>query len=509
MPFISYMFKVYFDRLNLMAIFDKNRSLFDSFLAILLAVGVASLGSFMLHTGYFQDLSKVLLCIVIASCQFSLLKSVQPDAASPTHGFNGIVVFSRPIYFCICGCIVYLIQNTLDQNLTDFGWKIYGLDVTNRLLLTGIRDLVLIIILGFPFLFCIGVFPQVNTFSIFLLEQIDIHIFGGNAAASLWAVAISNMKNWIAVGCLYGFAYGALAEEESTQHLLFSIFCGLLVLISYHMSRCSSDASIMWSLLKQQLCPDEDCFGESVSTATKQKEAEEQIDPLPKKLQNTINARLKSDMITCPFLGILIFILHTSTVFTALQPGLMPVLWVVAIIVGFLLHYVIPQMRKQMPCLLVAHPILISGEYNQFETRDAAKLMWFEKFYLIASYLEKNILYPLLFVSALTQESHIVVQEDRFGLPFGSFLVVVTALKGLRSTYSDPSKHYLIVTFTVLFFKFDWDGSSETFLVDLFFLSILFHKIYELWLKLQFVTSYISPWYAQCLLLSLISDFGF
>jgi len=321
----------------------------------------------------------VLLCFVIASCQFSLLKSVQPDAASPTHGFNRIVAFSRPIYFCLCGSLVFLIQNSLDHKTTDFGWTIYGVDISNHEILTGIRDLVLIVILAFPVLFCVGIFPQVNTFCIFLLEQTDIHIFGGNAAASLFAVSVSHLKNWLAVGSLYGFVYGALAEKECTQHLLFSIFCALLIPVTYHMSRCSSDATIMWSLLRQHLCPDEDCFGESTSATAKQKEAEDHGDPLPKKLQSTVNARLKSDTITCPVLGILIFALHSSTVFTALQPGLMPVLWVVAIGVGFILHYVIPQLRKQMPCLLVAHPVLLPGEYNQFETREAAKLMWFGK----------------------------------------------------------------------------------------------------------------------------------
>jgi len=33
-----------------------------------------------------------------------------------------------------------------------------------------------------------------------------------------------------------------------------------------------------------------------------------------------------------------------------------------------------------------------------------------------------------------------------------------------------------------------------TFLVNFFFMSIAFHKVYELWLKLQFVITYIAPW---------------
>jgi len=106
---------------------------------------------------------------------------------------------------------------------------------------------------------------------------------------------------------------------------------------SYHLSRCASDPSVLWSVLKQQFCPDEDCFGEV--NEHKIKEAEEQGDPLPKKLRDTVNARLKSDAIICAFVGIVVFGLHGSTVFKALQPGLSPVLRAIAIVLGFILHY--------------------------------------------------------------------------------------------------------------------------------------------------------------------------
>jgi hypothetical protein len=35
-------------------------------------------------------------------------------------------------------------------------------------------------ILGFPLLFLIGFLPQVNTFAMYILEQLDTHVFGGN-----------------------------------------------------------------------------------------------------------------------------------------------------------------------------------------------------------------------------------------------------------------------------------------------------------------------------------------
>ncbi|ODM97119.1 Pecanex-like protein 1 [Orchesella cincta] len=495
LPFISkFRVKVWFDRLKLMTLFDRHRTCIENILAIILAIGVAVLGSYLLHQGYYQDLTMVLLCFVMASCQFSVLKSVQPDAASPTHGFNRIVAFSRPIYFCICGLLVLLLQTSLDNNIFDLGLKIYGMDLTNRQILLYSRDGILLLILFFPLLFSVGLFPQFNTFSMYVFEQLDIHFFGGNGTSSLFASFVCFVKSWTTVGLLYGFAYGAMSEAQSTQHLLFSIFCALLVASTYHLSRCASDQSIMWTVLKQIFCPDEDCFGEAVTT-TKSKELEsDQGDPLPKKLRETVNARLKSDAIICTVIGAVTFGLHCSTVFTALQPGLTPVLYSVAIVLGFLLHYLIPQFRKQLPCQLIAHPVLTPGEYKQFEVRDAARLMWFEKLFVWLCFFERNIVYPLLWISALTQDSTKLVAEDKFGLGLGSLLIVVTGLKAFRMSFSDPSKHYLILFFTVLFFNFDWEGYSEQFLVDFFFMSIGFHKVYELWLKLQFVITYIAPW---------------
>lgn len=55
------------------------------------------------------------------------------------------------------------------------------------------------------------------------------------------------------------------------------------------------------------------------------------------------------------------------------------VMWCITFSVGFILHYIIPQLRKQLPWLCVAHPILKPSEYNQYEVKQLAKIMWFEK----------------------------------------------------------------------------------------------------------------------------------
>jgi hypothetical protein len=38
---------------------------------------------------------------------------VQPDSASPTHGINRIVVFSRPVYFILCCGLALALESAL------------------------------------------------------------------------------------------------------------------------------------------------------------------------------------------------------------------------------------------------------------------------------------------------------------------------------------------------------------------------------------------------------------
>ena len=59
----------------------------------------------------------------------------------------------------------------------------------------------------------------------------------------------------------------------------------------------------------------------------------------------------------------------------------------------------------------------------------------------------------------------------------GTLLIVLCSMKMFRSAFSDSPKQYLIVTFTFFLFKYDFHSSSETFLIDYFFIAILFNKV--------------------------------
>lgn len=358
--------KIRLDRLALLALLDRNLTWTEVFLSLFLAISVACLGAILLHLNFYRDIPAFIFCFVIASCQYSLIKSVQPDAASPTHGFNRIIAFSRPVYFSLCSALLLLLHYIIaSSELNSF--TLYGVHIITNDLLMFVRDSLATFILCFPVLFSFGLFPQVNTFTMYLLEQIDMHVFGGNATTSLSAALYCVFRSCLAVVVLYGFAYGGLSEAKSSQHILFSMFCGLLIATAYHLSRSSSDPAPIWNILKTHLWPAEEDFHEAQARKTDRKKQQrlgklekkpnnaktlpqsvqipvvekqqtqgnsdtndqdrepELVDPLPEKLQRTVNARLKSDLIICTLIAVIIFGIHCTTVFTALQPELNPV----------------------------------------------------------------------------------------------------------------------------------------------------------------------------------------
>nr|XP_054386259.1 pecanex-like protein 1 isoform X11 [Pongo abelii] len=477
-----------FDRLTLLALFDRNREILENVLAVILAILVAFLGSILLIQGFFRDIWVFQFCLVIASCQYSLLKSVQPDSSSPRHGHNRIIAYSRPVYFCICCGLIWLLDYG-SRNLTATKFKLYGITFTNPLVFISARDLVIVFTLCFPIVFFIGLLPQVNTFVMYLCEQLDIHIFGGNATTSLLAALYSFICSIVAVALLYGLCYGALKDSWDGQHIpvLFSIFCGLLVAVSYHLSRQSSDPSVLFSLVQSKIFP-----------KTEEKNPEDPLsevkDPLPEKLRNSVSERLQSDLVVCIVIGVLYFAIHVSTVFTVLQPALKYVLYALVGFVGFVTHYVLPQVRKQLPWHCFSHPLLKTLEYNQYEVRNAATMMWFEKLHVWLLFVEKNIIYPLIVLNELSSSAETIASPKKLDTELGALMITIAGLKLLRSSFSSPTYQYVTVIFTVLFFKFDYEAFSETMLLDLFFMSILFNKLWELLYKLQFVYTYIAPW---------------
>lgn len=64
-----------------------------------------------------------------------------------------------------------------------------------------------------------------------------------------------------------------------------------------------------------------------------------------------------------------------------------------------------------------------------------------------------------------------------YPLRVGALMITVAGLKLLRSSYSSPTYQYITILFTVLFFTLDHRHLSETLLLDLFLMSIIFSKV--------------------------------
>ncbi|ESO12875.1 hypothetical protein HELRODRAFT_105598 [Helobdella robusta] len=438
--------------------------------------------------GLFRDF-EVLLCFVVASSQYSLIKSVQPDAASPMHGHNHIIAFSRPIYFVLCSTSLIILHSL--SSLSPSFINQHHHHVLHRRHDEYSADLTICL----PLIFVFGLLPQINTFLLYIFEQVEIHIFGGTALTSLTGAFFSMTRNIICLSILYAFCLGSLWVSwlpNTVQHLLFSIFCGVLVSIAYHLSRYTNNPIVM-------LLVGSDGGSSSGVGGSGGSDKSASTDPLTQQLEKSVSDRLYSDIITCLFTAIIVFAVTKSTAFTspALQPFLLDLLIYTTSVIGFILHYILPQLRLETPWMCLSHPILKSPERNLFEVKGPSRVMPYEKFYLWMCFVERNIFLPATLLNALNISvcSMVDAGGDSGGAGVNIFLVIsVCGLKMFRSSFNHASSQFYTIFITKLLFSYDYAHYSRTFLVDYFVVSILLYKIRELMMKLKFIMTYIAPW---------------
>jgi hypothetical protein len=102
--------------------------------------------------------------------------------------------------------------------------------------------------------------------------------------------------------------------------------------------------------------------------------------------------------------------------------------------------------------------------------------------------LERNILYPVVFLACITSDSPVIVRK--LGPYPASVVITICGLKCLRSSFSQPPVQYLILAFACLFFQLDYAAASETFLIDYFITAIAFSRIHEFLLKVGILMLY-------------------
>jgi len=290
----SISFNIPFNHYSLLAMMDKNKTIAEFCFTILVSVLVAIFASLILSQQIYDDILMLIFCFIVASCHYSLLKSVQPDSASPIHGFNSLTALSRPIYFClICSLVLALrfcINNatSIDSLLDSLSkFNLYGFCFTTDAHLKLVLTVCETFLLFLPVIFTLGLFPQINTFTICILEQMDMYLFGGTALTNLPGGILSVLRSISTCLCLSSVLFASIytipiinnnndnniiyqtslfsnktskqisvvhlaaSQNQFSQSVVFSVFCGLLVLVSYLLSRQSSDLLIYFSILKQ------------------------------------------------------------------------------------------------------------------------------------------------------------------------------------------------------------------------------------------------------------------
>ncbi|EJW79920.1 hypothetical protein WUBG_09171, partial [Wuchereria bancrofti] len=468
------------DRLSVAALFDRNSTLFSTLFDICLASVVALLTAIVLSRSVYYDLSLILFAFVVAGTHFSLLKSVQPDAASPIHGFNWLVTYSRPIYFSVMAVALLLISGDWwdygdEIHSLEWEWNFYRVQNVSLIsFLLACRDLLAVLLILLPIAFTFGLLPQVNTLILHLLEQVEMNVFGGTASFSLLSGFTQISKSLMAFGFLCFIAKAAKrADPNGTQNAFFSAFTAAAVAISYFLSRSTSNPGLMALYFRYMIslskCSQLDANQETES------EAKDEVtpclkDPLPDELRSVIINRIRSDVIISLLVLVLFFAIHCTSIFTAAQPFLQTVTCIICIVFGFTNHYLYMELRKNTPWRIFARPILRAHEFAQFESLVAAKLMYFEiiHFYMLA--IERNVLYPLFVVSSIT--------SNKWTLH--PYFIALFALRILRSAFSQPQLMFLPLAFSFLLTKADLAKYSD---IDRYF-PLLFYLATLVWPKL-------------------------
>ncbi|XP_055329491.1 pecanex-like protein 1 isoform X2 [Paramacrobiotus metropolitanus] len=485
---------IHLDRLSLMALFDRTRSVWECVLAVIMCGCVGAAGGLLLAKGFYHDLWAFALCFVMAGCQYSLVKSVQPDSASPTHGFNRVAVYSRSVYFCLLSGLILLLDLLVSYHEQHAAFSLFGFHIIATGVLVFFRNALTIILLCFPMVFAYGLLPHINTFPVYLLEQIDIHVFGGSATCGLISSVYAVTRSCVAIVALHGICYAALEDRAARGmmelNLSFSLFCGLLVALGYHLSRSSSDPVVLWNVVRK-IFKKGDCQSWTPEIESK---TSLDLDLVQERIEMTVYDRLRSDVILCPIFVMIFFGLQGSKLFS-INVLLTDVLIALTVGIGLILSYVVPKLRAQMPWLCFSKPFVPSYKTpHRIRSLDnqPPQATIFESICLWLRIIERNVLYPCILLGVLTNQT--VTVSNKFGPYLASVLVTICGLKYLRLAYGDAENQYLILAFTSLFFRFDAAHRSETFLLDYFVVSFLYYKLSEWLLKWKFVMTYIAPW---------------
>ncbi|VDM56491.1 unnamed protein product [Angiostrongylus costaricensis] len=321
-------------------------------------------------------------------------------------------------------------------------------ETSGEMILLAFRDLFATFLVTLPFAFTMGWLPQ-------------------------------SLMCWALLGGLCNLAFSV--DSKSTQTPAFSAFLSVAVATSYLLSRFSSNPQLFlllcratvfrfqkteeWTTRNGLCCilPNE----QDESDHMRDTDELDVSDPLPGRLRSAVVLRARHDVLFSTFLSLMVFALHSTSLFTATQPY-----------------------------FTIAKPVLHSKEYTQYESTDEAKLMTFEIIHVWMLAIEKNFLYPLVAIAMLT--------ECGWLLPVARMLGPLIILRFLRGGFSHPQLIYMPLALAFTISHFDWNAGppfglsklplATLFPIVLYVLIVLYPKWLELYLKMSFVMAYVAPW---------------
>uniref|UniRef100_A0A0N5BL19 Pecanex-like protein n=1 Tax=Strongyloides papillosus TaxID=174720 RepID=A0A0N5BL19_STREA len=551
--------KLRIDRLYIMSLFDKNKNIYSCIIDILLAGIISLLTSIVFYYNIYSGISIYFYAFVTAGAHFSLLKSVQPDASSPVHGFNWIVSYSRPFYFSSLSilllCINYVeISKKYLEVLGNDSIYIFGLEKgTFNNIIYFINSYFYYQLLFIPFASTIGILPQITTLFMHLFEQMDMYFFGGTATFSLNSSVLSFIRSIITLCILTILSILAYNySKDSTDNLFFSLYNASIISFSYGISRYSSNYSLIFLFFKNiikdnpikkirdalmrikirkrnqrrgrgrknitnineksdknksikdkilfntlNVANDEkEEFTENVEMKELFSEEGENSafqgikDTYINDVLNTIGTRFQHDLFSMPFIMLIFFALHSTLLFHILQPWMERIFVSMSIVVGFYNHYLYPHFRAKNPWKVLINPIFKPSEFFEFESKEEAGVTCFERIHLYSLFLERNVIYPLL----ITSLSSTYTWKVPFYPPLVSTIIL---FKICRTAYSQPYNLYSPLFFTYLLLHCDffrWYGKFGNEIIIWYILTIVWPKVQEFRLKLDFILAYIAPW---------------
>eukprot|EP01080_Neovahlkampfia_damariscottae_P001942 gene1942-1450_t len=488
----KYYFKIFsksipipFDRLNLEELLDRDYTLFHFFGSIFLAAFI-SWFSFRLCSIIDDYFLICLIYVSVASSQFSLLKSPQPDAHSPQH-FSRITSFSRGFYFCLFTSLSYGFYWLNLISIPSFTF--YGITINLNFTFLFLKDFFIGITILFPFIFLFGYLPSTPTFFMVLLEEIHIQFFGGTGFINLIGGIMQIIFDLLVLGILFGASYYSASQNTFGNDFYSGIYSGILVSSSYFLSRSPSNYLYYIESIK-------DIFKSIFYLCSKNKRIENETE---KYENNTAGVRPLLRIFKDILMSFIIFLpVITLQIFDPLkylQPYFQHIISGLIIIIGYFHYYLIPELVKPQPWSLLKYPLISKSNpinlpklFKYIFGLKENKIRWYEMITLILKSIE-FILYNLLILSQISISFFKMNQKYH---PIITILFIsTTSMKILRIAYSDSSRLWIALLFSEIIFSIDY--VSEMFMLDLSISIYLISKFETLLKKLHFIFIYSIP----------------